>query len=78
MKTCARCRTVKPTTDYRANRSMPDGRDHYCRECRLAYRKTAPAKATAAAKARILRDFGRSAECAELRALLYAAGELMR
>lgn len=39
MKVCHKCKTEKPLTEFGCNKNNPDGLDHYCRDCRRAYRQ---------------------------------------
>lgn len=47
-KLCPSCREVKPTSEFYANRSKPDGLDTNCKACRQqAYRDLPPREVTA-------------------------------
>ncbi len=38
-KTCARCKVKKPLTEFNACRSLPGGKQRWCRSCQREYRK---------------------------------------
>lgn len=40
MKTCYRCNQTKPLDEFDNNKSKPDGKAGYCKECKRAYNKS--------------------------------------
>lgn len=39
VKRCRKCGAEKPVTEFYPSRYIKDGRDSYCRECRVAYNR---------------------------------------
>lgn len=44
MKTCKRCESELPFTDFHSDRSRPDGKYPYCKACATAYKRNDHAK----------------------------------
>lgn len=61
MKTCSRCKLDRPLDAFHKNKSHQDGRQRYCKACRVDYSKEhyekdkAPYKARTAARNKIYR-----------------------
>lgn len=45
-KTCSRCRNILPIEQFYRSKGKPDGRDCYCRDCRLRIQKSPSARAS--------------------------------
>ena len=63
-KQCQKCHTEKPLTDFNRNKNNPDGRWHYCKECRRNWPSYPKPR-----KTKLYRD-ERTRECGKCRKIL--------